>query len=762
MLPKGTTAPTTVAEITGCTVTGAVACTPGGGVYIPARPYYLSSSLYHVSFNLRSVADLSACTSAWNNNAANTTNTSLPQACPKLAAGGETEYDVWYIAEDDNAQAGYGRSNNVQTASDIASQKLEVTTADVAPPTPASGFPKAKNVAATSVHISMNMSEPGKAWYLVVPDASAAPTAAQVVDQVSVYGGVTVVKKGSWTVPTADTDADVSLTGLDDETAYSAYVVVQDEGDADTATNKYASNSPVAETSATRVQFTTLDGSPPVFEGGPALPAVSDVDSTSFSLDVQLDEVGKAYYLVVKRTTDSEPTPPTPAQVLAGSFSGTVACGHVDVSAGETTASEIIADTVNKLTVSACQDPGDSTQLALPGEGTGGATTGSCSSCPTILPDQRYWVYVVGQDDDLNNMTSTSTIAVRTTDETPPTFKDHSSKTTPYLSGNEPSAGNPGKSNDGVTLSVTLALSEPGTAYFMVVEASKTAPTPAQIRYCGDASIGTAFGTRPPWNTYTASDSTTNTAFVCGARNVPEKDTGYEMELSGIPSETSVKVYVAAEDFEKYRPSHPALKVNPPVSNLQTAATAIGPVTTADIDPPAWPAVGGVQYPRVPFTEDTDITEDDAKISVALDEPGYVYYVVVPKDYTYNAQFTDGSARSTPTVAEVMAGTGPGGGGNVTAGTQDVAAGDTVVNITTASAALTNETAYDVYLVAEDKATVDGVDLRNKQTTVVKLTFATRDVTAPKFATGYPKVDTSRKNWRCRRSSTKRATCISS
>ena len=69
---------------------------------------------------------------------------------PKLAAGGATEYDVWYIAEDDNAQAGYGRSNNVQPASDISSQKLEVTTADVAPPTPASGFPKAKNVAATS------------------------------------------------------------------------------------------------------------------------------------------------------------------------------------------------------------------------------------------------------------------------------------------------------------------------------------------------------------------------------------------------------------------------------------------------------------------------------------------------------------------------------------------------------------------------------------------------------------------------------------
>ena len=305
---------------------------------------------------------------------------------PKLAAGGATEYDVWYIAEDDNAQAGYGRSNNVQPASDISSQKLEVTTADVAPPTPASGFPKAKNVAATSAQLSMNMDEPGKAWYLIVPNASAAPTAAQVVDQVSVYGGVTVVKKGSWTVPTADTDADVSLTGLDDETAYSAYVVVQDEGDADTATNKYASNSPVAETSATRVQFTTLDGSPPVFEGGPALPAVSDVDSTSFSLDVQLDEVGKAYYLVVKRTTDSEPTPPTPAQVLAGSFSGTVACGHVDVSAGKTTASKIIADTANKLTVSACQDPGTRRSSRSPARAPAGPPPAAARRAPPSSP----------------------------------------------------------------------------------------------------------------------------------------------------------------------------------------------------------------------------------------------------------------------------------------------------------------------------------------------------------------------------------------
>ena len=225
-------------------------------------------------------------------------------------------------------------------------------------------------------------------------------------------------------------------------------------------------------------------------------------------------------------------------------------------------------------------------------------------------------------------------------------------------------------------------------------------------------------------------------------KNVPVKDTGYVMDLKFLPSGTAVKVYVAAEDLEKNRIGHPGLKVDPPVSNLQSTATGIS-VTTADIYPPTWPSIAGRQYPRVPFTEDTDVTEDDATISVALHEPGYVYYVVVPKDYTYNKHYTDGTARSLLTVAEVMAGTGPGGAGNVTSGTQDVATGDTVVNITTASAALTDETAYDVYLVAEDKATIDGVDMRNVQTEVVKLTFKTRDVTAPTFAAGYPKVDTA-------------------
>ena len=152
----------------------------------------------------------------------------------------------------------------------------------------------------------MNMDEPGKAQYLIAPNASRGADGA-VVDQVASTAASLSSRRGRGPFPprtrTPTCPSPGSTTRL--RTAPTSWCKTRATP---TATNKYASNSPVAGgTLSDFVQFTTLDGSPPVFEGGPAPPAVSDVDSTSFSLDVQLDEVGKAYYLVVKRTTDSSP-----------------------------------------------------------------------------------------------------------------------------------------------------------------------------------------------------------------------------------------------------------------------------------------------------------------------------------------------------------------------------------------------------------------------------------------------------------------------
>ena len=80
-------------------------------------------------------------------------------------------------------------------------------------------------------------------------------------------------------------------------------------------------------------------------------------------------------------------------------------------------------------------------------------------------------------------------------------------------------------------------------------------------------------------------------------------------------------------------------------------------VSTADITAPSFVNVNSscthdcAVYPRVPWnTTSTDITGDQVTLDVAMDEIGYIYYVIVPPTFTYNGAYTDGSARKLPTV----------------------------------------------------------------------------------------------------------------
>ena len=119
-----------------------------------------------------------------------------------------------------------------------------------------------------------------------------------------------------------------------------------------------------------------------------------------------------------------------------------------------------------------------------------------------------------------------------------------------------------------------------------------------------------------------------------------------------------MRVFVAAQDFEDQRAPYPGLDVNPPVANLQSASDPVLYVgVAADISPLPF-VVSSVQYPVVLYAADGDITDDDAKMNVALDEPGDVYYVVVPREYTYHELYTDGSRR------RPHAGGGQGGDGS--------------------------------------------------------------------------------------------------
>ena len=79
---------------------------------------------------------------------------------------------------------------------------------------------------------------------------------------------MTVVKKGTISATTAEhREFTASLTGLDDLTAYSVYVVMEDQGNTDTSTNVYATTAPNLAATPSRAWFTTADGTPPEFTG---------------------------------------------------------------------------------------------------------------------------------------------------------------------------------------------------------------------------------------------------------------------------------------------------------------------------------------------------------------------------------------------------------------------------------------------------------------------------------------------------------------
>ncbi|MFD2566793.1 YDG domain-containing protein [Pseudotenacibaculum haliotis] len=84
----------------------------------------------------------------------------------------------------------------------------------------------------------------------------------------------------------------------------------------------------------------------------------------------------------------------------------------------------------------------------------------------------------------------------------------------------------------------------------------------------------------------------------------------------------------------------------------------------------------------------SSVTQTGFTLSTDIDEAGTIYYVVV----------ADGA--TAPTSAEVKAGTGSGGSGQVTSGNQAVNSGGFTHDFSVTS--LTGGTAYDVYVAAED------------------------------------------------------------
>lgn len=102
------------------------------------------------------------------------------------------------------------------------------STVDNTPPVFSTGFPAVANIDATQADLQVTMDEPGKAYYVVVPDGSTAPTVAEVVAGTN-YGTVTLVTKGIIDVTAGGSTYSATLTSLTDKTNYDIYVVAEDD-----------------------------------------------------------------------------------------------------------------------------------------------------------------------------------------------------------------------------------------------------------------------------------------------------------------------------------------------------------------------------------------------------------------------------------------------------------------------------------------------------------------------------------------------------
>ncbi len=97
---------------------------------------------------------------------------------------------------------------------------------DVIPPTFADTYPKLNNIGSQNVDLLVKANEGGKAYYVVLDDNDPLPTAAQVKAGLAA-NNVSVIHMGNANL-SANTEAIISITGLNQNTAYDIYLVAED------------------------------------------------------------------------------------------------------------------------------------------------------------------------------------------------------------------------------------------------------------------------------------------------------------------------------------------------------------------------------------------------------------------------------------------------------------------------------------------------------------------------------------------------------
>lgn len=619
------------------------------------------------------------------------------------------------------------------------------TTWDVTAPTFIGGYPAAANVGGTSFDLQVQLNEPGTAYYLVLADGSPAPSVADVLAGQSIN------------IPAANTTYTANVnTGINPLTAYDVYFVAQDDF---TTLN--------TQSATTLVELTTLSSDlvPPVFVDG--FPAIVNISYNQFDIDIQLDEAGTAFYLILP---DGSPAPsvndvksgdtlviPADSITYSVTISGLTEATPYDVyvvaqddeaspnvqatitlveattaagPAGDLFFSEYIEGSSNNKAFEIFNGTGypvDLSQYSLK-LGTNGAAWSTTVTLNGMLDNND--VYIVSHASAaqaiLDLADTTSTICYFNGDDAVGLFK-----------------------NGNLIDVIGQYLNDPGTAWPVAGIPNAT----AEHTLVRKNSITTG---DTSWTNSAGTDSLSSQWLVLaqnefnylGWHRTPPDDTIPPVFISGYPNTSNVtinsfnvnvqlnksgKAYIYVQNDGLPAPSVNTIITNGDSLNVVNANTTYTKAymgltqgtaydvyviarnlnfyyqnthTLLDVTTLIPDTVAPVFNPT--FPKITALNNNTATLAVSMDESGIAYYLLL----------ADGAPA--PTRAQVMAGTAI-----------PVAAANTVYNAYISG--LTLNTAYDLYVIAKDAYTTPNV-----QDTTTLVEFANIDTLAPQYNTGYP------------------------
>jgi hypothetical protein len=226
----------------------------------------------------------------------------------------------------------------------VGNESISFTTEDNTAPEFKNTYPLLSDVTTSYADIKITVNEDAKVHYILVEENSKAPTAQQVISGVN-YNEVNIINAGQLPLK-ADTEAILSVLGLEAETSYNVYLALID----------ISSNNNINE-NVELLEIETPDVTAPEFTEN--YPSVDNVTTTEARINLELNELCDIYFAIMQ-TDIEDPSVDQLINELESINSINTATLEVEANTGVSTTIEgLTQDTEYKLCIVAIDKSGN-------------------------------------------------------------------------------------------------------------------------------------------------------------------------------------------------------------------------------------------------------------------------------------------------------------------------------------------------------------------------------------------------------------------